>query len=92
MSHRFNGWMAARRLSQNQVARLLGTTRQLVQSWSSGRVRPGTVSALAIERLSQGEVPVESWPTAQESGRLAALDALGARLIEKGVDAALGGQ
>ena len=53
-------------MNQNRVAQALGTTRQAVQSWCCGRVKPGLYYALALERLSHGEVGLDAWLTADE--------------------------
>lgn len=53
-------------MNQNRVAQALGTTRQAVQSWVCGRVKPGLYYALALERLSHGEVGLDAWLTADE--------------------------
>ena len=53
-------------MNQNRVAQALGTMRQAVQSWVCGRVKPGLYYALALERLSHGEVGLDAWLTADE--------------------------
>ena len=52
--------------SQASVARALGTTRQTVQYWCSGRSRPTLYFALAIAALTDDEVPVLTWLDQQE--------------------------
>ena len=59
-------WLKRSDMNQNRVAQALGTTRQAVQSWVCGRVKPGLYYALALERLSHGEVGLDAWLTADE--------------------------
>lgn len=62
-------WMRKAGMSQSDVARTLGTTRQAVQSWSRGRVRPSLYYALALAALTEDQVTVLSW--LEQSERLA---------------------
>jgi DNA-binding XRE family transcriptional regulator len=62
-------WMQRAGMSQSDVARTLGTTRQAVQSWSCGRVRPSLYFALALSALTEDQVTVLSW--LEQSERLA---------------------
>ena len=54
-------WMKAEGLTMDAVAERLGTTRQAVHGWVSGRNSPRVYYACVIEALSHGAVPVESW-------------------------------
>ena len=56
-------WMKAEDKTMDFVAKALGTTRQSVHTWVSGRNAPRIYYALAIQVLSEGKVPVESWLT-----------------------------
>ena len=67
----FGEWMEGR--SQSDLARALGTTRQAVNNWMTGRSRPTLYYALAIRVLSGGRVGVEDWLTAQEQAALRGL-------------------
>lgn len=67
----FAEWMEGR--SQSDLARVLGTTRQAVNNWMTGRSRPTLYYALAIRVLSGGRVGVEDWMDAQEQAALRGL-------------------
>lgn len=43
------------------IARQLGVSSESVQKWARGERRPRPDQALAIERLSNGELPKERW-------------------------------
>jgi len=47
------------RQSQSGLARDLGTTRQAVQGWCSGAVRPGLWHALMLHK--KAGIPPDSW-------------------------------
>lgn len=59
-------WMQASGMGQAELARAVGTTRQAVNSWCIGRVTPGLYYSLAIQTLSKGAVPIETWLTGQQ--------------------------
>ena len=67
----FGEWMEGR--SQSDLARALGTTRQAVNQWMTGKTRPTLYYALAIRVLSGGRVGVEDWLDAQEQAALRGL-------------------
>jgi DNA-binding transcriptional regulator YiaG len=46
-------WRLERGLSQEGLARLLGTTKQAVFYWESGRRKPPPMLALALEALDR---------------------------------------
>jgi DNA-binding transcriptional regulator YdaS (Cro superfamily) len=48
-------------ITQADLADKLGVDQTLVSKWLSGHRRPNVDNALAIERLTGGAVPVESW-------------------------------
>jgi len=48
-------------LSQDDVAAALETTRGAIAHWEHGRCLPSLDRALALQRWSQGAVPVEVW-------------------------------
>lgn len=56
-------WMKTEGKTMDFVAKSLGTSRQSVHTWVSGRNAPRIYYALAVEVLSEGKVPVESWLT-----------------------------
>ena len=57
----FSEWLKTEGNSMDSIAKQLGTTRQAVHGWASGRMRPRVFYAVAIEALSNGQVPVQSW-------------------------------
>lgn len=59
----FSVWFKSSDWTQAEFARAIGTPRQTVQSWLSGRTTPTLFYALAIEALSGGKVLVTSWLT-----------------------------
>lgn len=62
----FDAWLERSGVSQSDVARSLGATRQLVSLWRKGKVIPGLYYALAIEAMSGGEVEATSWITHEQ--------------------------
>lgn len=65
-SVRFKEWRESRALTQAQVADLLGVRQSRVSEWESGRTQPRVRMAVAIARVTGGEVPVELWADATE--------------------------
>ena len=53
-------------VTQSAFAERLGLTQATVSRLASGLLRPRLDTALAIERITAGAVPVESW--AQQEG------------------------
>jgi DNA-binding transcriptional regulator YdaS (Cro superfamily) len=66
-------WMQKLDRSQSEVARTLGTTRQAVQGWCSGAVRPSLYHATAIAAMTSGDVAPQEWLTQTERLAIAAL-------------------
>lgn len=60
-------------MSQSELARRLGTTRQAVQLWYAGKTAPGVYYTLAIQIITEGAVPMESWLSRKEQLALEAL-------------------
>jgi DNA-binding XRE family transcriptional regulator len=60
-------WLEQGGTTMSGLAKQLGTSRQAVQSWVTGRVRPKIYFALAIEVLSGGKVTVASWLTPMQA-------------------------
>lgn len=61
-------WLEKEHLTQRAFAQLLGVTHPIVSMWLSGVRRPGLDSALAIERVTRGAVPAESWTKGGSGG------------------------
>lgn len=57
----FSEWLKAEGGDMNAIAMALGTSRQAVHGWASGRMRPRVYYACAIEALSGGKVSLYSW-------------------------------
>lgn len=66
-------WLDGRGITQAQAARLLGAHRQAVSAWCQGWTRPTLYHAMAVERLTGGKIPLETWLTRQEQLALQAL-------------------
>lgn len=58
---KFATWVDSGAVTQADVARKLGTTRQAVNQWYLGKTQPGTYYTLAIQIISRGVVPMEEW-------------------------------
>jgi transcriptional regulator with XRE-family HTH domain len=54
-------WLKKNRLSQNQFAEQSGISQSLLSKYIRGARRPNVDQALAIERATDGGVPVEQW-------------------------------
>ena len=63
-------WLRDKDLTQTELAVRVGTTRQAVSSWIVGRVAPGLFYGLAIEEVTDGAVPLESWLDDDHKARL----------------------
>lgn len=74
----FRVWLDSGDTMQSKVWRAMGATPSMISNWANGRGRPGLAHAIAIERLSGGAVPVESWLLPEEE-RSALLEPLEAR-------------
>jgi len=73
----FAEWVKSDGNSMESVAKTLGTTRQAVHGWATGRMCPRIYYACVIETLSKGQVPVSSWLTAMQQ---AAVEGFAARV------------
>lgn len=60
---KLNNWIDASGITQAELARLLGTTRQAVCHWMRGRTVPALYYSLALEAVSGGQVPATVWLT-----------------------------
>lgn len=52
------------RISQQDAADSIGVRQATWSAWEGGRAKPQVEQAIAIERLTSGEVPVVSWAAA----------------------------
>jgi hypothetical protein len=64
------GWLESIDRTNADVARDLGTSRQLVHCWVTGKQKPGLFWALRLEVYSNGKVPVEVWLSREEREQL----------------------
>ena len=75
-------WLVDNDMTQTELAKKLGTTRQAVSSWCVGRVMPGLFYALAIEELTKGAVELELWLSPERRTQLEALSDKPKTLVE----------
>lgn len=54
-------YLTDRQLTQRAFAKLIAAPPPQISMWLSGRRRPGLDYALAIERVTEGQVPASSW-------------------------------
>lgn len=54
-------WLAKTGTTQLEFSEKSGIPQPLVSRYASGKGRPHLENALAIERATDGKVPVESW-------------------------------
>jgi transcriptional regulator with XRE-family HTH domain len=57
-------WLKAQRMQQRELAELAGCSEGSISSLLSGRRNAGRGLALALERATDGAVPVASWQPA----------------------------
>ena len=69
-------WIGDGNATQTDVAKALDVTRQAVSSWCCGRVQPSLYYALAIQRMTDGVIPVDAWLTEERAASLASLTPL----------------
>ena len=53
-------WRIKHNFTQEDAAKLFGTTQQNLQRWEDGTV-PNINAAITIETKTKGEVPVKAW-------------------------------
>lgn len=70
-------WLRESGRTQVEVWRALGVMPSAVSRWVSGKSCPSVAHAIALERFTEGAVPVGSWLTDAE--RKALLEPLEAR-------------
>lgn len=63
-------WLTANQVSNARLGGRLGVSRQVVWLWAQGRKRPSLLHAVALDRLTQGAVPVATWLTKGEQCKL----------------------
>lgn len=54
-------WLASTKTTQLQLSERSGIPQPLISKYVTGKQRPNIDNALAIERATDGEVPVEAW-------------------------------
>lgn len=54
-------WLAKTHTTQLEFSEKSGIPQPLVSRYASGKGRPHLENALAIERATDGKVPVEAW-------------------------------
>lgn len=62
----FRKWKSAKGYTVKEIAKVLGTSWESVHNWMYRSTRPYPKMRLAIERVTQGEVPLLSWFTEPE--------------------------
>lgn len=60
-SKRLRRWRKRAEISQVQLSEILRVNQGTICRWERGSAVPGLKAAIAIARISEGEVPVESW-------------------------------
>lgn len=59
-------YMITKEVSQASLAKRIGVSQPTLSRYISGDVLPNVVTALEIQKATQGEVPVEAWLTIKE--------------------------
>jgi transcriptional regulator with XRE-family HTH domain len=54
-------WMKRKGVTQAQLSEMTGIQQPLISKYLRGVQRPQLDNALAIERATNGDVPVEAW-------------------------------
>lgn len=60
-SEKLAAWIEASGTPKNKLAAELSVTPSLITHYTSGRRRPSRVLAIAIEKITKGEVPASLW-------------------------------
>lgn len=68
-------WLKKSDVSQLEFAKALGTTRQALNHWISGKSKPKVYFALAVQTLTGGAVPLTSWLTPMQALALKGMEA-----------------
>ena len=59
-------YMITKEVSQASLAKRIGVAQPTFSRYISGDVLPNVVTALEIQKATQGDVPVEAWLTIKE--------------------------
>ena len=59
-------YMISKEVSQASLAKRIGVSQPTLSRYISGDVLPNVVTALEIQKATQGEVPVEAWLTIKD--------------------------
>lgn len=59
-------YMITKEVSQASLAKRIGVSQPTLSRYISGDVLPNVVTALEIQKATQGEVPVEAWLTIKD--------------------------
>ncbi len=59
-------YMITKEVSQASLAKRIGVSQPTLSRYISGDVLPNVVTALEIQKATQGDVPVEAWLTIKE--------------------------
>lgn len=60
-------WRNNKGLTQTEVSRRLGVSQTSVCDWERGNKSPSVNSAIDLEELTEGEVPVRAWRTPRDT-------------------------
>jgi|TARA_B100001057_G_scaffold499887_1_gene612342 transcriptional regulator with XRE-family HTH domain len=58
--------MITKEVSQASLAKRIGVSQPTLSRYISGDVLPNVVTALEIQKVTQGDVPVEAWLTIKD--------------------------
>jgi|TARA_Y100000289_G_C3874146_1_gene125143 transcriptional regulator with XRE-family HTH domain len=58
--------MITKEVSQASLAKRIGVSQPTLSRYISGDVLPNVVTALEIQKATQGDVPVEAWLTIKD--------------------------
>jgi len=59
-------YMITKEVSQASLAKRIGVSQPTLSRYISGDVLPNVVTALEIQKVTQGDVPVEAWLTIKD--------------------------
>ncbi len=59
-------YMITKEVSQASLAKRIGVSQPTLSRYISGDVLPNVVTALEIQKATQGDVPVEAWLTIKD--------------------------
>lgn len=64
-------YMITKDVSQSSLAKRIGISQPTLSRYVSGDVLPNVVTALKIQQITSGEVPVEAWLTVKQDVAIA---------------------